>query len=453
MHIELNTPKKGRCLWLCSRASSAFTSCPKHLDRKNRTDSKKKCPQTHFLFKYLGTEEREETHSEAISVWTASRAWAHRLWLPRSGWQTEAGSSALSTSLWKGGLEQKYNALRRHSAWQMSVIYWLCTCVCVCVCMSVQMLNNARLPGRWFLGSNCIPVRERHKTEISGVCAALNDSCDLYSHPDIQMYTCTHLHTPTHSVLICLNTHGSDARARSGSGRLPKAAIISRQILFKNVNLFRPSLPKLFTKDLVRLVWEPTPGGSHLHLFHLTCYSGRHFWQRWEPFFAAGAWLLAKKKDIPGVCGWRTRQMMRSLPMLTTTRCLKCQMWGVQILLKLKSCKIRSSKIAHVVIKFMIPLGVTGGCTYGQSALCEFGTLHKGTLAVLWGCSRTFPYYQNPSHVSSAPGLELGTLLPTAWATRCFIIVLSIKPSTVCVYNVFHIPPSQINTLASTVNT
>lgn len=29
---------------------------------------KKKCPQTHFLFKYLGTEEREETRSEAISV-------------------------------------------------------------------------------------------------------------------------------------------------------------------------------------------------------------------------------------------------------------------------------------------------------------------------------------------------------------------------------------------------
>lgn len=29
---------------------------------------KKKCPQTHFLFKYLGTEEREEAHSEAISV-------------------------------------------------------------------------------------------------------------------------------------------------------------------------------------------------------------------------------------------------------------------------------------------------------------------------------------------------------------------------------------------------
>lgn len=151
-------------------------------------------------------------------------------------------------SLWKGGLGQKDNALRRHSAWQMSVIYWLCTCICVCVCMSVQMLNNVRLPGRWFLGSDCIPVRERHKTRIRGVFAALNDSCDLFSRPDIQMYTCTHLHTPTRSVLICLNTHGSDARARSGSGRLPKAAIISRQILFKECQFIQTLAAKVVHK-------------------------------------------------------------------------------------------------------------------------------------------------------------------------------------------------------------
>lgn len=52
---------------------------------------------THFLFKYLGIEEREETHSDAMSVWNGSRARAHRLRGPRSAWQTEAGSSALST--------------------------------------------------------------------------------------------------------------------------------------------------------------------------------------------------------------------------------------------------------------------------------------------------------------------------------------------------------------------
>lgn len=98
-------------------------------------------------------------------------------------------------------------------------------CLCLHVRTDVERRETSRKVVSWLRLYPC-------KRDITPELAALNDSSDLSSRPDIQMHTYTHLHTPTRSVLICLNTHGSDARARSGPGRLPTAAIISRQILF-----------------------------------------------------------------------------------------------------------------------------------------------------------------------------------------------------------------------------
>lgn len=143
-------------------------------------------------------------------------------------------------------------------------------------------------------------------------------------HPDIYVRTPTH--TPTLSVLICLHTHGSDARARSWFSLTAKAAGVSRQILLKHLNLFRPSLPKLFTKDLVKLVWEPTSGASHLHLFHLACERAGDTFDSAETHFQPQKYSWWQKTDIFCICRWRTRQMMRSLPVRAAIRCLdgKC---------------------------------------------------------------------------------------------------------------------------------
>lgn len=59
-----------------------------------------------------------------------------------------------------------------------------------------------RLPGREFLGLDCIPVRERQKNRISDICACHRwNTVLIFCH--IQTYRCICVDTYTHSHTLC----------------------------------------------------------------------------------------------------------------------------------------------------------------------------------------------------------------------------------------------------------